>query len=233
MIDEEQIVASEDVGPDLSVNIAYQCAMKGSVTRFLTCFDSEEDPYHEVIPDQVNQRDGEARSPLDIAAALGRLDMVRELLARGAEVNSASIKGITALHRAADWGKIDVVKLLVENGADMQARTTYGERPRESAFRYKHIECVDYLDWAEAREALITSIQDARDTLADPEKVQGRFSRDDKQVTVNTCNEKTQWLEANPDATTNDFIQQRKDFEDSLAPIWAKLLEPPKTPQKK
>lgn len=56
--------------------------------------------------------------------------------------------GITALHRAADWGKIEVVKLLVENGADMQARTTYGERARESALRYKHEECVDYLDWA-------------------------------------------------------------------------------------
>ena len=56
--------------------------------------------------------------------------------------------GITALHRAADWGKIEVVKLLVENGADMQARTTYGERARESALRYKHDECVDYLDWA-------------------------------------------------------------------------------------
>ena len=56
--------------------------------------------------------------------------------------------GITALHRAADWGKIDVVKLLVENGADMQATTTYGERARESALRYRHIECVDYLDWA-------------------------------------------------------------------------------------
>ena len=55
---------------------------------------------------------------------------------------------ITALHRAADWGKIEVVKLLVENGADMQARTTYGERARESALRYQHDECVDYLDWA-------------------------------------------------------------------------------------
>lgn len=41
-----------------------------------------------------------------------------------------------------------MVKLLVENGADMQARTTYGERARESALRYGHIECVDYLDWA-------------------------------------------------------------------------------------
>lgn len=56
--------------------------------------------------------------------------------------------GLTALHRAADWGKIEVVKYLVENGADMQQRTTYGERARESALRYGHIECVDYLDWA-------------------------------------------------------------------------------------
>lgn len=40
--------AEEDPGPDLTINVAYQCAMKGSVTRFLTCFDSEEDPYHEV-----------------------------------------------------------------------------------------------------------------------------------------------------------------------------------------
>jgi len=41
-------ISSEEQGPDLSINIAYQCAMKGSVTRFVTCFDSEEDPYHEV-----------------------------------------------------------------------------------------------------------------------------------------------------------------------------------------
>jgi len=39
---------TEEPGPDLTVNVAYQCAMKGSVTRFITCFDSEEDPYHEV-----------------------------------------------------------------------------------------------------------------------------------------------------------------------------------------
>lgn len=38
----------EEAGPDLSINVAYQCAMKGSVTRFLNIFDSEEDPYHEV-----------------------------------------------------------------------------------------------------------------------------------------------------------------------------------------
>lgn len=58
------------------------------------------------------------------------------------------LKGLTALHRAAQWGKIETVQCLVENGADMQAKTTYGERARESALRYGNIECVDYLDWA-------------------------------------------------------------------------------------
>ena len=49
----------------------------------------------QVIPDQVNLRDDQARSPLDIASALGRTEMVRELLARGAEVNAATVKGIS------------------------------------------------------------------------------------------------------------------------------------------
>ena len=45
LVDQE---ADVEPGPDLSVNIAYQCALKGSVIRFTTCFESEEDPYHEV-----------------------------------------------------------------------------------------------------------------------------------------------------------------------------------------
>lgn len=45
----DAVVASEEeAGPDLTVNIAFQCALKGSVTRFTTCFENEEDPYHEV-----------------------------------------------------------------------------------------------------------------------------------------------------------------------------------------
>ena len=51
----------------------------------------------QVITDQVNLRDSEARSPLDIAAALGRIDMVKELLARGAEINAATVKGLSDL----------------------------------------------------------------------------------------------------------------------------------------
>lgn len=48
MTENEETPTLEEPGPDLSINVAYQCAMKGSVSRFLTCFESEEDPYHEV-----------------------------------------------------------------------------------------------------------------------------------------------------------------------------------------
>lgn len=49
---QQELHVEEEAGPDLSINVAYQCAMKGSVTRFVTCFDSEEDPYHEVSNSQ-------------------------------------------------------------------------------------------------------------------------------------------------------------------------------------
>ena len=44
----QQENVEEEPGPDLSINVAYQCALKGSVTRFVNIFESEEDPYHEV-----------------------------------------------------------------------------------------------------------------------------------------------------------------------------------------
>lgn len=45
----------------------------------------------------MSKRDEQARSPLDIASALGRVEMVKELLARGAEINSTTIKGKESL----------------------------------------------------------------------------------------------------------------------------------------
>lgn len=47
----------------------------------------------QVIAEQVNMRDENAQSPLDIASALGRTDMVKELLVRGADIISTNIKG--------------------------------------------------------------------------------------------------------------------------------------------
>lgn len=56
--------------------------------------------------------------------------------------------GFGALHHAAAWGRLEVLKILAEFQSDLQQKNVHGERARETAVRYNHTECVDYLDWA-------------------------------------------------------------------------------------
>jgi ankyrin repeat protein len=58
------------------------------------------------------------------AAAKGRLEVVRLLLERGAELDARDSRGNTPMLHAAYNGQLEVVKLLVESGADVQAQNT-------------------------------------------------------------------------------------------------------------
>lgn len=219
-----------------TVNIALKYAYKGDANRIIKAFEDAEDPYNEVIQDQIHVRSekDDGRTPLDVAAMLGRTDYVKQLVERGVDVNAVSSKGYTALHRAAAWGKIEALKPLVEADANLQLKTDSGERAREVALRYNQTECVDYLDWAEAKVALLDAIKNLRETVADPEKVQGRLTKDDKNISLTACNEKQDWVDTTQDATTQDFILQKQELDDVLAPVWIKLTEPPpEKPEKK
>ena len=50
-------------------------------------------------------------------------------------------------------------------------------------------------------------------------------------LVVSACKEKTEWLEAMADATTQDFISQRRALEETVAPIMQKLSEPRESSQ--
>ncbi|XP_013413753.1 ankyrin repeat domain-containing protein 45 [Lingula anatina] len=213
--------------PD-DVNLAWHCVLENNPTRFAQFFENEEDPYKEKALEHLNQRNDEGKSPLDLSSTLGRLDMTKELITRGGEVNSSSCQGYIPLHRAAAWGRIDVLKLLVDNGADLQQKTVHGERAREVALRYNHAECVDYLDWAEAKVFLQDTIRAMQETLADPEKIQGRLTKDDRNICMNACKEKSDWVDLTVDATTQDFILKKQELDEIFAPIWVKLSEPRK-----
>ena len=76
--------------------------------------------------------------PLDIAANLGHVDVVRALLRRGSSVKTSENEhGFTSLHRAAccdrrgDNG--DVIRVLLEAGADIEAKTNDGSTPLHGA----------------------------------------------------------------------------------------------------
>jgi ankyrin repeat protein/L-ascorbate metabolism protein UlaG (beta-lactamase superfamily) len=95
-------------------------------------------------------------TPLHRAAGQGRLEVVEDLLARGADVEAANLEGDRPLHSAAAGGSVDVVRLLIKNRADVRAKNHVGQTPVFYAAANGH---------AKAAEALLTSgaAIDARD----------------------------------------------------------------------
>ena len=65
----------------------------------------------------------------------GRVERVRELIERGADVNVTNHKGQTALHCAAKAGFVDIVELLLAHGATADATDAAGATPLATALR--------------------------------------------------------------------------------------------------
>jgi ankyrin repeat protein len=64
--------------------------------------------------------------PLQLAASFGLSRIVKFLVERGDDVQSADSEGTTALHEAAAFGDDGILKLLLEHGADVAASTKDG-----------------------------------------------------------------------------------------------------------
>ena len=73
---------------------------------------------------KVNAADEIGCMPLHIAAQNGAIEVMRILIAYGANVNAETSdhRAMTALHIAAEIGQKEAVKLLLDNGADRSAR---------------------------------------------------------------------------------------------------------------
>jgi ankyrin repeat protein len=66
---------------------------------------------------------GPGNSPLSAATYQQRLDVVRLLIERGADVNQGDNAGFTPLHLAAANGYLEIARRLLDAGADANART--------------------------------------------------------------------------------------------------------------
>ncbi|CAK4098111.1 unnamed protein product [Aphanomyces euteiches] len=65
----------------------------------------------------------EGATPLILAAQNGFADVVKELLAHGADINQTMKAGATALNMASERGHLDVVKELLAHGAAVDKAT--------------------------------------------------------------------------------------------------------------
>lgn len=79
--------------------------------------------------ENVNTKDRNGHTQLISASKQGQVEIVMDLLHRGADITASSDKGKTALHYAAANGHTQIVKMLLEKGAEVDARDRDGHTP--------------------------------------------------------------------------------------------------------
>ncbi|HJM68964.1 MAG TPA: ankyrin repeat domain-containing protein [Candidatus Babeliales bacterium] len=100
-----------------------------------------------VVVDFVsNERDREGFTALMVAVRAGRLNVVNELIALGAEVNVASGPMLnTPLIEATIKGNLEMVEVLLEAGADVNKENRFGFTPLMEAADWGHLGIVKVL----------------------------------------------------------------------------------------
>merc|ERR1739838_179203 len=77
----------------------------------------------------------------------------------------------------------------------------------------------------EARNELESFVYSLKNQLADKEKLGAKISEEDKKTIEEAINDKIAWLDDNADASAEDLKAQKKEMEDIVQPIIAKLYQ--------
>ena len=93
----------------------------------------------------VNAKDLNGRTLLQLAALKGHKEVAELLIAEGADVNAKTNSGWTPLVVAAVRGHKEVVELLIAKNANVNAKNNGGETPLDWAIQRKRTEITDLL----------------------------------------------------------------------------------------
>jgi uncharacterized protein len=117
--------------PELGV---LEAAATGRADRLRELLDAD--------PDAIRDRTPEGFTPLGLAAFLGGPDVVRELLARGADADDDADNqfGVRPVHAAAAAHDRETMRLLLEAGADPNVPQRGGFRPLHEAAHTDDVE---------------------------------------------------------------------------------------------
>ena len=137
LVDTVKLLLSKSKKPDVRNHIEYAMTMQAafsSIEGFL--------PKGKGIIPSINFISPEDKSPLHVAASGGSVDLVTNLLNRGAKVNLANRKGQTPLHSAALSNKTFIISLLLKKSAKINATDTHGNTPLMLATKKNRREAV-------------------------------------------------------------------------------------------
>ncbi|XP_014708368.1 ankyrin repeat domain-containing protein 45 isoform X1 [Equus asinus] len=224
--DEEAAREPEETG---TINPLLQPALTGDVEGLQMIFEDPENPHHEQAMQLLLEEDIVGRNLLYAACMAGQSDVIRALAKYGVNLNEKTARGYTLLHCAAAWGRLETLKALVELDVDIEALNFREERARDVAARYSQTECVEFLDWADARLALKKYIAKASAAVTDTEKGPGKLFKEDKNTVLNACRVRNEWLETHLEASINEIFEQKQQLEDIVTPILTKMATPRQT----
>lgn len=104
----------------------------------------------------------------------------------------------------------------------LKLKTKTGETPLMLATRYKHLEIIEFLTFAEKRQAFIESTNEIKAFTNDPEKNMNKLSKDDKKKLEKLFVETIDWIEKNKQNQIVDIVSldaKIKEVENVFQPI--------------
>lgn len=218
--EDEESQVSKETGFE---NPLLQPVLTGDIEGLRRIFEDPEDPHHDHAMELLLEEDIVGRNLMYAACMAGQSDVIRALAKYGVNLNEKTTGGYTLLHCAAAWGRLETLKALVELDVDIEALNYNDERARDVAARYSQTECVEFLDRADARLALKRYITKVTFTITDTEKGPGKLLKEDKNIVLNACRVKNEWLESHPDASVDELFEQKQLLEEIVTPILVKM----------
>ncbi|MEK6745729.1 MAG: ankyrin repeat domain-containing protein [Pseudomonadota bacterium] len=137
LVDTVKLLLSKSKQPDVYYHTHYAMMMKAAFSSVIEFMPKGKGkiPY-------VNRISPEDKTPLHVAASGGSVDLVDNMLKRGAKVNLTNRKGQTPLHSAAMSNKAFVISQLLKKSAKINVADTEGNTPLMLAAEQNHKEAV-------------------------------------------------------------------------------------------
>ncbi|XP_078248542.1 ankyrin repeat domain-containing protein 45 isoform X7 [Pogona vitticeps] len=158
------------------------------------------------------QEDSADFNPLLKAALIGDTEEVQHIFEDSEDPDNdkateflkvTDVVGRSLLYTTCMSGQSDVIRTMARYGVDLKETTV-----------------------REAKQNLRNFISQIQATITDPEKVQGRLNKEDKNTSLKACQAKSDWLESIKEPTMEDFLDQKQQLEEIMLPIFTKLATP-------